>query len=464
MSLELSFHGGVETVTGSCHLLQAGGLRILIDCGLFQGGRQWEDRNDQDFGFDPDSIDYLLLTHGHLDHCGRIPALVRKGFTGSIITTSATYDIAKVVFLDSARIQEEDYEHWKRISLRKGLVPKEPLYTTLDALDALRLFKTFAAYERAIPLNERVKATFRDSGHILGSAFIEIDIKGQGKIIFSGDLGNKEKPVIKDPASPNGGDIVVIEGTYSTRNHKNIEETVQELNQAIVDTFDRGGNVLIPSFAIERAQDLLFYLREFHEQGKMPPCKVFLDSPMGIRVTDIMKKHPECFDEETLELFEVDGDPFDFPGLQFTRTADESRQINSYKSHAIVIAGSGMCTGGRIKHHLKHNIWRKESSIIFVGYQASGTLGRRIVDQRKRVRIFGDTYRVQAGVHTIGGFSSHADKEILTDWLKKTDGLEHLFLVHGEKRNLLSFQQGLQDQKIAEQIHIPNLHEHFALE
>jgi metallo-beta-lactamase family protein len=463
MGISLSFHGAVETVTGSCHLLKAGGLNILVDCGMFQGARKWEDKNYQDFGFDPSSIDYLLLTHGHLDHCGRIPALVKKGFKGKIITTSATYDIAKIIFMDSARIQEEDYEHWKRISRRKGLKAREPLYVTLDAVDALKYFGDFAQYNKPVTLNDRVTATFKDAGHILGAAFIEVKIKGEGKIIFSGDLGNKQKPVIRDPTPPENGDVVVIESTYSTRNHKDIDTSVKELLQAILDTFKQGGNVLIPSFAVERAQDLLFYIREFHDQGKLPNCKVFLDTPMGIRITDVMRRHPECFDEETEKIFRNHDDPFDFPGLDFTRTADESRQINAIKSHAIIIAGSGMCTGGRIKHHLKHNIWRRESSIIFSGYQAHGTLGRFIVDGRKRVRIFGETYRLNANVYTIGGFSAHADKDILTEWLKHNKELKHLFLVHGEKNNLRMFKDDLGRKKIADKIYIPNLHEQFSI-
>ena len=463
MPVTLSFHGGVDTVTGSCHLLSAGGLNILVDCGLFQGVPEVEEKNYDDFGFDPSSIDYLLLTHGHLDHCGRIPVLIKKGFKGKIITTSATYDIAKIILLDTAKIQEEDFAHWKRIKRRRGQLQREPLYTTLDAVDALRYFDPSAEFDTPISLNTKVTATFRDAGHIFGSAFIEIRIKGSGTIIFSGDLGNRNKPIIKDPSLPGKADVIVTESTYSDRNHKNIDESVREFRQAITDTCRRSGNVLIPSFAIERAQELLYFLREFLEKGDIPACHVFLDSPMAINVADIMRGNPEYFDKETAQLFQEGKDPFSFRGLKLVRSQEESRQINFIKSHAIIIAGSGMCTGGRIKHHLKHNIWREGSSIIFVGYQAEGTLGRQIVDGQKTVNIFGESYRVHATIHTIGGFSAHADKDILIDWLSHSKAIKQLFLVHGEQNSLASFQKVIQERKIAERVTIPHLHESFQI-
>lgn len=463
MSIDLSFHGGVDTVTGSCHLLRADGLHILVDCGMFQGGPETEEKNYGDFGFEPSEIDYLLLTHGHLDHCGRIPLLVKKGFKGKIICTSATFDIVKVVLMDSARIQEEDYEHWKRIQSRKGLKQREPLYTTLDALDALRYFTVFAEYGRPVTLKGKTRVTFRDSGHILGAAFLEIEVKGTGKIVFSGDLGNRQKPIIRDPSAPSEADVFVLEGTYADRNHKDIDRSVLELREVVHETFRRGGNVLIPSFAIERAQDILFFLGEFHRKGELPPCKVFLDSPMAISITEIMRRHPECYDEETYRIFQKRRDPFAFPGLAFTRSREESQKINFLKSHAIIIAGSGMCTAGRIKHHLKQNIWRKESSIVFVGYQARGTLGRRIVDREKRVKIYGESYRVRATAYTIGGFSAHADRDILLDWIKNSRKTEHIFLVHGEKEVLSSFRKDLQRMNIARKIHIPRMNQKVSL-
>lgn len=463
MSISMSFHGGVEGVTGSGHLLNAGGLHILVDCGFFQGSFETEQKNRDDFGFDPVSVDILLLTHGHLDHCGRIPLLVKKGFRGKIICTSATYDIARIIMLDSAHIQEEDAAHWKRIKKRKGLELPEPLYTTLDALDALRYFVDFAEYGQQIDLNDHVSVTFRDAGHILGAAFLEINVEQEKKIIFSGDLGNRNKPIIRDPEYPHKADICVVESTYSDRTHKDIESSVQELRDAILDTCKRGGNVLIPSFAIERTQDILFYLGRMHYRKELPSCKVFLDSPMAINVNEIMRRHPECYDEETASLMAKNHDPFSFPGLQLTKTPDQSRRINAIDSHAIIIAGSGMCTGGRIKHHLKHNIWREEASIIFVGYQAEGTLGRQIVDGDEKVKIFNDTFRVRAKIYTIGGFSAHADRTILLDWLKHCETPEHLFLVHGEKNAISSFEKEIQTQNIAKKVHIPILHQSFSL-
>jgi metallo-beta-lactamase family protein len=456
MSIELSFHGGVDTVTGSCHLLKAGGLTILVDCGLFQGEELWEDRNFAGFGFDPSSVDFLLLTHGHLDHCGRIPLLVKGGFRGSIICTAATYDIAKIVLMDSARIHEEDAAHWKRIWKRRGEQPRRPLYKTLDVVDTLRFFRDFATYDRPIDLNGTVRVTFRDAGHILGAAFIEVEVKKQKRIIFSGDLGNRQKPIIRDPALPNSADVIIVESTYADRDHKPFDETVDEFAMAITETCRRGGNTLIPSFAIERAQDLLFVFRKLREEGKIPDCRVFLDSPMGINVTGVMKRHPECFDEETMKLFQDREDPFWFEGLDFTRTPDESRQINYMRSHAVIIAGSGMCTGGRIKHHLKHNIWRPESSIIFVGFQAKGTLGRKIVDGEPEVKIFRETYRVHSKVYTIGGFSSHADRNILLDWLGRSRGTDHIFIVHGEEKGAVSLRDELRSRNLATTVHIPH--------
>jgi metallo-beta-lactamase family protein len=282
-------------------------------------------------------------------------------------------------------------------------------------------------------------------------------------MVFSGDLGNRDKPVIKDPSFTMAADLAVVEGTYGNRHHKSIDTSIEELRGAIDDTCQRGGNVLIPSFAIERAQELLFILREFHENKELPAFNVFLDSPMAIRMTEVMRRNPEFYDNETEDLVKRLGDPFDFTGLQLTRTPEESMKINFIKNNAIIIAGSGMCTGGRIKHHLKHNIWRKDSSIIFVGYQAKGTLGRLIVDGKKRVKIFGNSFRVKSRIYTIGGFSSHADQGIIIDWLQHMKNLKQIFLVHGEESGLLPLRAELTKQKVGKKIHVPHLHQRFSI-
>jgi metallo-beta-lactamase family protein len=464
MSFKLSFHGAVSGVTGSCHLLETGGLKLLVDCGLFQGENQWRSRNGGDFGFDPKEIDYLLLTHAHLDHSGRIPLLVKRGFRGKIISTSATYDITKIILLDSAHIQEEDVEHWRAANKRDGFAPKRPLYNTLDALDSLGYFDGSAHYDKPIKLNESVKVTFRDSGHILGASFIEIESKDHPRVLFSGDLGNTGKPIIRDPSYPKNSEIVVIESTYGNRVHKNLQASTEELLDCILKTFEAKGNVIIPSFAVERSQELLYCLRQFHDEGRLPECDVFLDSPMAINVTKIMRRHPECYDEDMLGMFNSNNDPFTFPGLQFTRTQAASKRINRAKSNAIIIAGSGMCTGGRIKLHLQRNISRPECSIVFIGFQASGTLGREIVDGAGEVNILGQSYTVRANINTIGGFSSHADKPALIDWLSHGERHEKIFIVHGEADASRSLGNSIIDKNLADEVIMPDIHKEYTLE
>ena len=459
----MSFHGAVGMVTGSCHMIKVGGLKILIDCGLFQGEKRWRSLNYENFGFNPADIDYVLLTHAHLDHCGRLPILRKKGFRGKIICTSATNDIAKVSLMDSARIQEEDYEHWRRINLRDGMLPKQPLYTTMDAMETMGQFRPKAVYDKPFDLGKHLKVTYRDAGHILGASFIEIVVKNQIKIVYSGDLGNSGKPIIRDPSFTKDADVVVLETTYGDRDHKDIASSKTELLRVVKETFNKGGNVLIPSFAIERAQELLFVLRQLHEDGELPECNVYLDSPMGISITNIMRRHPECLDEQTLEMFHDKRDPFEFPGMQFTKTRASSKRLNTLKKNAIIIAGAGMCNGGRIRMHFKYNIWRPECSIVFMGYQAEATLGRQLVDGEKHVSFLGEAYNVNAQVHTIGGFSSHADRTGLLDWLEHTRGMEHLFLLHGEGRATNAFKQQVEQMELARNIHIPQLNEKFTI-
>jgi len=463
--LRLSFHGAARGVTGSCHLLECAGKRILVDCGFYQGGRELEEDNADDFGFDAADIDYLLLTHAHLDHCGRIPLLVKRGFTGEIITTSASRELARLIMLDAAGLQEEEARYLNRRARKRGKSSGDivPLYTTLDALNALEYFGRTARYHTALQLASGIQATFLDAGHILGSACILLELtedSKQRRILFSGDLGLSDRPILRDPDTAPAADVVVMETTYGDRQHKQLEPSVEELYDAINATLTRAGNVVIPTFALERAQELLFYLHAGKTQGTLPAfLQVFLDSPMAISATEIFRRHRECYDEHTASLFASGHDPFQFSGLHFTRETADSMAINQISSGAVIMAGSGMCTGGRIRHHLKRHLGQERSSIIFVGYAANGTLARRIVDGTKTVSIFGDDYPVRAQIHTIGGFSAHAGQTELLAWHQQTGKPETTFLVHGEKDSMGTFARLLRNTRVV----MPELHQTFDL-
>jgi metallo-beta-lactamase family protein len=463
--MKISFHGAARGVTGSCHLLHCAGKRILVDCGLYQGSRELVEENANDFGFDPASIDYLLLTHAHLDHCGRIPLLVNRGFRGEIITTAASRELARLVMMDAAGLQEEEARYRNRRSHRRGRQVEEvvPLYTTLDALNALENFGRSAVYGQALQLAPGIRATFLDAGHILGSANVLLEISEQGyarRVLFSGDLGMHGRPILRDPARPPQADVVIMETTYGDRPHKELLPSIDELYAAINTTTQRGGNVVIPTFALERAQEILFYLHAGKEQGILPAfLQVFLDSPMAISATQIFRHHPECYDAQTSELFRSGRDPFDFPGLHFTRETAESMAINQIAGGAVIMAGSGMCTGGRVRHHLKHNLGKERSSIVFVGYAARGTLARRIVDGAENVDIFGEDYAVRADVYTIGGFSAHAGQQELLAWHRDTGNPDVTFLVHGEKDSMSAFGRLLGEMRVE----MPELHQVFEL-
>jgi metallo-beta-lactamase family protein len=431
--MEISFLGACGTVTGSMYLITTDKKRkILVDSGVFQG--EWEDLNHSSFPFDPYEIDYVILTHAHLDHIGRLPKLVKEGFEGKILGTPATLDLARIILMDAAKLQSEEFETQKKRNDRKGIETPEPLYTLEDAIATMSYFKPISGYDKEIEILEGVTITWRDAGHILGSAFLEMTIDGH-KVVFSGDLGNRNKPIIRDPESikMKDAELIVVESTYGSRLHKSIEESKEEFLNALKETLPKG-NVVIPSFAIERAQDLLYYIREFKEEGLLSKdVKVFLDSPLAISATNIFRAHKECFDDEARELLKQKRDLFSFPNLFFTRSKEASMEINNIKSGAIIIAGSGMCTGGRIKHHLKHNLWREECAVLFVGYQAAGTLGRRIVDGEKEVEIYGETVKVNSKIYTINGFSAHADQQEILDWVSPVDKNTKVVITHGEE-------------------------------
>lgn len=433
--MELTFYGAAGGVTGSCFLLQVFGKRLLIDCGLVQGEDDEREANAR-FSFEPRSIDYVLLTHAHLDHCGRLPLLTARGFRGEIIATSATRDLARLVLLDAAQLQVEDAKRAARHHRRRGTAVPAPLYDEMDVFDTMDRFKRVVTYGKPFKLDDRVRVTFGDAGHILGSAWILLDLAddhGQRRLLFSGDLGMRGAPLLRPRVSAPEADIVVMETTYGDRLHKPLETSVAELREAIQETFARGGNVVIPTFALERAQELLWCLREMAARQELPRhARVFLDSPMAISATRLFGRHPEGLNHETRTLLEHGEDPFAFPALRFTRDVTESQAINQIAGGAIILAGSGMATGGRVLHHLKHNLWRPECSVVFVGYAAKGTLARRIIQGEPEVRIFGEPIRVAARIYTIGGFSAHADRDELADWYSSAGTPTHTFLVHGE--------------------------------
>jgi metallo-beta-lactamase family protein len=462
--LKLSFHGADRSVTGSCHLVECAGKRILIDCGLHQGSRELDEDNSAPFGFEAAAIDYVLLTHAHLDHCGRFPLLAKRGFRGEIIMTSASRELARLVMLDAAHLQEEDVHFRARRGGHDGGSNDndKPLYSTLDALNCLDHFGRTAVYDQVFEVSAGVLATFIDAGHILGSASIFLELEEQGhstSVLFSGDLGNAGRLLLRSPSKPPHAENVVMECTYGDRLHKPLGPSIEEFYGAITETFKRGGNVIIPTFALERAQELLYYLNQGIAQGQLTKSlQVYLDSPMAISATEIFRRHQECFEPATAKLFQEGHDPLSLPGLHFTRQTAESIAINSVPCGAIIMAGSGMCSGGRVRHHLQHNIGREESSIVFVGYAASGTLARRIIDGAKQVSIFGEDILVRARIYTINGFSAHADQAELLAWQKQTSA-KRTFLVHGEDNIMRQFAAHLAGTRVE----MPGPHQVFEL-
>ncbi|MDA8053493.1 MAG: MBL fold metallo-hydrolase [Deltaproteobacteria bacterium] len=437
--------GAAKNVTGSCHLLtdDKDDVNIMVDCGLFQE-RDFEDKN-YELGFDPKKVDYLILTHAHIDHCGRIPFLVKRGFKGQILCTKPTYQLSKVLLLDTGKIMFENYKYELKKSLRKNEKKPELLYDESDVLNSFDFFNPVLEYDKPYNLKNGFVVGIRDAGHILGSSFVKIK-KGDRSVIFSGDLGNKEKPIVKNFEYPDEADVVYTETTYGDRNHKSFQESKEEFLAAITDTLKNNGNVLIPSYATERAQDILYMLREFYEQGLLPSCKVFLDSPLALSVTDIFVQNLSYFKEDKIPLFKK-GDPFDFPYLNIVRDIEESKQINNALGRAIIIAGSGMLHGGRILHHLKHNIWKKENAVIFVGYQAKGTLGRLIVEKEKKVNILGESFKVNAQIYTINGFSSHAGQNELVEWITAVKVKpQKVCLIHGDEYVMKVYKSKLEEK------------------
>jgi len=459
--MKIKFLGGARTVTGSCFLVNTGSHRILVDCGMYQG-LDADKINLKPFDFNPTEIECLFLTHSHLDHIGLVPRLVNEGFRGKIITTAAAADIAELILYDSAHIQESDTEWYNRKAMRTGVELREPLYTRKDVDRVLPLIhrKHYGSIEE---LCDGIRYRFVDAGHILGSATLELWCRNgaeEKKFVFSGDIGKKENPIVNNPVFVEETDYLTIESTYGNRNHKGFNESVEELVTAIRETFRRGGNVIIPSFALGRTQDLLFILNKLVKEDKLFRINVYFDSPLGEGITRIYEAHEDYFDEEAKALFNTESR--DAIRIHFTSGIEDSMKLNRIKKEAIIIASSGMCEGGRIKHHLKHNLWRKESSIVFVGYQAAGTLGRQIVDGARMVEVLGENIVVRARIHTLGGFSAHADQTELLNWIAQFKKPPEIFIVHGEEKASYDFQKVI-DARFGYKTHVPARGEEFDL-
>ncbi|VXB72393.1 putative enzyme [Pseudomonas sp. 8AS] len=448
----LSFLGAIQQVTGSCYLIESrDGARVLLDCGLRQGRREEEQGNYEPFAFDPLSLDAVVISHAHLDHTGLLPKLAASGYRGPIFATDATCELMELMLLDAAHIQENDAEWENKWRARQGKAPIKPLYTTQDAEQALKLRRPLV-YGQTHEVAKGVQVTFHDAGHILGSAIVEIEVQDhhlKRHLVFSGDLGNDCSPLMRDPSFLSKADVVLLESTYGDRDHRCSSDTIEELAGILQKAHREGGNVLIPSFAVGRTQDLIYYLGRFYQEGRLPQQAVFLDSPMAIRANAIYSRFHEQFSPEDRAILAAKGvkrvEDW-LPILRCTPTPEDSMAINRIKSGAIIIAGSGMCTGGRIVHHFKHNLWRSECHLVFPGFQAAGTLGRSIVDGATSVKVLHQRIAVKAQIHTLGGFSAHAGQSQLLDWVSHFDHHPELYLVHGELEKMQALQQALREK------------------
>lgn len=452
--MKIKFCGATIGVTGSCHLLSTDSHRVLLDCGQFQGNKEMDDLNWEPFPFDPESIEAVILSHAHIDHCGRIPLLVKRGFKGDIFCTDATADLLQVMLLDSAYIHEKDAEWQSKKNARTGKPAVEPLYTVQDAERSLKLVKPIL-YDQLVELNDQMKIVFNDAGHILGSAITEIWVTENNqtsKIVFSGDLGVNNRPILRDPKKIKKADYLIMESTYGGRLHPENATSIDRLIHIIIDTVKRGGSVIIPAFAVGRTQELIYELNMFYEhhpeyQEILGDLNVYIDSPMATTATEVFRKNAQVFDEETKELILSGDNPLDFKNLVFTRSTQESQALNMNRTPKIIISASGMCEAGRIRHHLKHNLWDPKNSIVFVGYQAEGTLGRALLDGVKEVKLFGETVIVAAEIHNLEGFSGHADQNGLLDWLGGFQKIpKQIFLVHGEEQSKIDFAKAAQER------------------
>lgn len=456
--MRMSFLGAAHTVTGSCYLIEIAEQKFLVDCGMFQGAKRIRELNYEEFSFSPAELACVVLTHAHVDHCGLIPKLCREGFRGNIYATKMTCDLAKIMLPDSAYIQQADAEMLNRKGQRRGDAPIEPLYSLADAQEALQHFFP-VPYDEKIFLTENAAVTFRDAGHIIGSAVLEIECKENGKetkVVFSGDLGQPDQPILRDPCILQGADVLVVESTYGDRFHK-IYDREAALLDVINDTMDRGGNLVIPAFAVGRTQTLLYYFYKLWREGRLDgDIPIILDSPLAIAATRVFLQNMHVFDEETMKLLDHGGKLPQFPQLHVCETAAESRALNSGEGSAIILSASGMADAGRILHHLKHNLWRPESTVLFVGYQAEGSMGRRLIDGIKRVRVLGEEIAVRAKIKSMDGFSAHADAHQLVEWVSHMEAPKpaKVFIVHGEAQAQEALKEQF-DRKLGLDSYIP---------
>lgn len=445
--MKIHFCGAASGVTGSCHLITTKNHKILLDCGQFQGGKAQEALNYEPFPFNPSEIDYVILSHAHIDHCGRIPLLVQRGFKGVIYCTNATADLVDVMLKDSGYIHEKEAEWKNRKAERAGKPLVKPLYTYNDAVESLKYIKP-VLYDQLIELNEDMKVVFNDAGHILGSSIVELWVSEDdnvSKLVFSGDLGVKGRPILRDPVIIKKADYVIMETTYGNRLHEQNTKSIEDLMNIVVKTIKRGGTVVIPSFAVGRTQELIYEFNRFYEEREeyrkiLENLMVYVDSPMATTATEVFRKNAQVFDEETKKYILNGNNPLDFKNLKFTRTTEESQYLNMDQHPKVIISASGMCEAGRIRHHLKHNLWNPKSSIVFVGYQAEGTLGRMLVEGADSVMLFGEEIHVNAEIYNLEGFSGHADRDGLLSWLSGfREKPSEIFLVHGEAESKLEF-------------------------
>lgn len=455
--MELRFYGAVRSVTGSMHMLARGDTQVLLECGLYQGKRKEAIQRNKHFPFDPARLSTCVLSHAHIDHSGNLPNLVKQGYKGPIWATPATADLARALLEDSAYIQERDAEFLNRKAERRGEAPVEPLYSREDAREASSRFRT-VDYGQPLELAPGVRASFYDAGHILGSAVTVYEVDGGGRTLrvgFTGDLGRPHHPILRDPQRLPRIDYLITESTYGNRLHEAIESMKERLHRIVHDTVERGGRLIIPAFSVGRTQNLVYYLAELFHEGRLPPVKVFVDSPLAIEATHVYRDHPECYDRETLEMLANDVNPFGFGLLTYTRSQEESMALNTLREPCIVIAASGMCEGGRILHHLKHGVGDPDNTVLIVGFQAQDTLGRKLVEGAPKVRIYGEEHRVRCHVETMNGLSAHADRDELSAYIKNIPGLQKVFVVHGEEEASLGFAAYLMRMKIPAYVPTP---------